>query len=165
MKTLILTKGTVATVDDEWYDVLSQHKWHLFTKGYAARSVKINGRKRNIFMHREIIGISADDKRIVDNIDGNKLNNCTSNLRVCDAFQNMHNRDVQRNNTSGRKGINWHKKKKVWQARIKSYGKRIFLGNFKTIDEAHEVYCLAADLLHGEFANYGRRALLEGAKQ
>ncbi|GJH22444.1 hypothetical protein CBA19CS22_37900 [Caballeronia novacaledonica] len=106
-------------------------------------------------IHREIMGLARCDRRTVDHIDKNPLNNARSNLRVATYAENMWNRGKQSNNTSGYKGVLWIERIKRWSARISANGKRYYLGHYKTAEEAHEAYKAAAERLHGEFANFG----------
>jgi len=48
--------------------------------------------KKSKYLHRWLFGLEADDKRVVDHIDGNKLNCTRENLRLCTVSENMHNR-------------------------------------------------------------------------
>lgn len=105
-------------------------------------------------MHRHILGIT-DPAIFCDHADGDKLNNRRSNIRICTKGQNNANKGLQRNNTSGFKGVYWSPRLRKWYSYIRVPGGRRFLGTYATPEEAHEVYCLAADLVHGEFANHG----------
>lgn len=60
----------------------------------------------------------------------------------------------QKNNTSGHKGVTWHKKTKKWQARIFLQKKSYHLGYYDDIKEAAEVYNKAKSKLHGEFLKW-----------
>lgn len=91
----------------------------------------------------------------VDHWDTDRSNNAWSNLREATNAQNLHNRGRQRNNTSGFKGVSWCKRNQKWNAHIHFNNRQKNLGYFDNPKEAHEVYCLAANLLHGEFANTG----------
>lgn len=157
LKQIPLTKGRFALVDDEDYEVLSAFKWHVNSNGYALRSTRLNGVKRDIRMHRLLMGLAPDDDRLVDHIDGDPLNNQRANLRLATWSQNCRNRKMQSNNSSGFKGVRWHSKDLRWVAQIVVAGRRKHLGNFRTREEAHAAYCKAAVELYGEFANFGEK--------
>jgi hypothetical protein len=156
MKTIPLTRGLVAIVDDEDYERLCEFKWHANSEGYAVRAVRNEERKQiRIRMHRLVLGIPIDDPREVDHINGNRSDNRKGNLRICQRFENQANRKAQRNNSSGFKGVYWVKRSKKWTAQITSNGKSHSLGYFYTAEAAHWAYKKAADELHGNFANHG----------
>ena len=46
------------------------------------------------------------------------------------------NRDKPRQNTSGIKGVYWHKKHKKWQANLQINGKLIYLGLYLNKEDA-----------------------------
>lgn len=117
--------------------------WQLEVGGKAYRAHRI------IFlMHHGYL------PKQIDHIDGNGLNNDIENLRAANHGQNQHNKGTQKNNTSGFKGVSWHKRDKKWQAFIKFDGKKRYLGSFDTPEAAHEAYKAAATKLHKEFARF-----------
>lgn len=92
----------------------------------------------------------------IDHIDGDRANNRASNLREVDSTRNAWNRKMQRNNTTGVKGVTKVKSQQVWTASLRvGCGKRLFLGRFKTVDEAAAAVAGARRMYHGEFANHG----------
>lgn len=91
----------------------------------------------------------------IDHIDGNSLNNAIANLREATRSQNSFNRGQQVTNTSGFKGVCWHKNRCKWAASITVDRKQKHLGYFPTAELAHAAYCEAAKKLHGDFANFG----------
>ncbi len=93
--------------------------------------------------------------KTIDHINGDKLDNRIENLRAATVGQNQHNRKTNANNTSGYKGVSWHKAKKKWVSRIKLEGKSIHLGYFDNVEEAAEVVRKAREELHGDFAHHG----------
>jgi hypothetical protein len=90
--------------------------------------------------------------KTIDHIDANGLNNRWSNLREATKSENQHNRGKQRNNTSGFKGVSWHKRDRKWQAEIWLNGRKKSLGGFDDAAAAHAAYCDAAQKFHGGFA-------------
>ncbi|TWA89567.1 HNH endonuclease [Bradyrhizobium stylosanthis] len=50
------------------------------------------------------------------------------------------------------KGVDFHKYRNQWRARIRLNGKRHDLGHFETAEEASAVYTAAFKAAHGEFA-------------
>jgi hypothetical protein len=90
--------------------------------------------------------------KYVDHVDGDRSNNKITNLREATNAQNMRNCGAYATNTSGFKGVTFHKHRRRWHARINIPSKQIHLGYFDTPEEAHAAYCAAAAKLHGEFA-------------
>ncbi len=145
-----LTKGKAAIVDDEDYDPVASHKWYFMSVGYAARTAREDGRRVEIFMHREIM--QAQRGELVDHKDGDGLNCRRKNMRIATKSQNNSNRGKSRINTSGFKGVSLHKQRQKWTARISHLGKYRYLGLFPTKESAAEAYKIAANELHSEFA-------------
>lgn len=154
VKEIELTQGKVAMVDDADYEWLNQFKWCASWSGnlvYAMRQMKQpDGRFRHTKMHRLILGVAAGVQ--VDHIDCNGLNNVRANLRAATNQDNQHNKTMYSNNTSGFKGVSWHKHRQLWYAQIRLNGKTISLGYFSTREEAAARYDLAAHELFGDFA-------------
>lgn len=87
-------------------------------------------------MHRELL--MAPDGFTVDHINRNKLDNRMSNLRVVTVKENVENRGLQSNNTSGYPGVRRNPSlTNPWQARVKYFGKEMAVGVFKTAEEAY----------------------------
>ena len=147
-------------VSGEDYDaVMAAGPWHAQTDEwgcwYAYRCVKIGSGKYTIQgAHTFLTGWPRVDHR-----DGNGLNNCRYNLREATPAQNSKNRRLNKNSTSGFKGVGWDKRINRWYARIQVDGKKERLGWFdgppppaKGPIEAALAYDKAAIELHGEFA-------------
>jgi hypothetical protein len=161
------TQGHVTDIDEFDYDrVIAAGPWcaHVEIKNgtvytvYVYRhALKENGREATQKLHRFILGVT-DPKIEVDHKDGNGLNNRRENLRLATHAQNMSSTGMRKGNTSGYKGVSWHKKAHKWAARIQVNSKGLHLGLFFTIEEAALAYDAAALLYHGEFA--GTNAML-----
>lgn len=91
-------------------------------------------------------------KTKIDHINLIKTDNRICNLRLANDSQNSCNSGKRPNNTSGYKGVTYHKIGKKWQAQIELNNNYIYLGLFSTAQEAHQAYCEAAIKHHGEFA-------------
>jgi hypothetical protein len=117
MKEIRLTHGQVMLVDDADFQWLNQWKWRAVFNSktyYAERTLPLVGKKQvNVYAHNQISGIKAVDHR-----DGNGLNNQRFNLRPASPSQNHANAGLWRHNTSGFKGVSWHKRRQKWMAAI-----------------------------------------------
>lgn len=89
----------------------------------------------------------------IDHIDRNRSNNKIENLRAATATQNQGNRSLSKTNTSGFRGVGWHKRYNKWCARISINGKLKNIGQFDSIEDAKAAYQLEAIKHFGEFAN------------
>jgi hypothetical protein len=84
----------------------------------------------------------------VDHINGNKTDNRLANLRLADPGENLQNRTVQRNNSSGHTGVSWDEGKGLWRAAIYVGKRKKFIGRFKSKEMAAEAYRQAKADLH-----------------
>lgn len=97
-----------------------------------------------LYRHRLIaytfLGLDINNpKQQVDHIDGNRLNNKLSNLRVVSHQQNQWNRTTA-------KGYQQIGKK--WMAYIHLNGKKLYLGTYDTQSEAHTTYLKTKLIIH-----------------
>ncbi len=155
MKEIKLTKGKIALVDDEDYEYINQWRWKLSTSGYAIRTVCVKNdlginRFTSLIMHRVIM--DAKKGEVIDHIDCDRLNNTKNNLRFCSVGENCMNRLKGKKNTSGYKGVSWHKRDKRWIASIKINGVAVHLGSYNNVIEAVNAYDKSAKKYFGEFA-------------
>lgn len=88
-------------------------------------------------------------------INGVKGDNRLENLREAHRADNVRNRGMQKNNTSGVKGVNQHKGRGKWIARCMVDGKSHCLGFFSDITEAEKSVRQFRERNHGEFACHG----------
>lgn len=91
----------------------------------------------------------------IDHINGDRADNRIRNLRSVTRRGNSLNRKRNSNNSSGVCGVSFHKHSRRWAACIIINGKNVWLGRFKTIDEAVAVR-KAAEREHGFHPNHGR---------
>lgn len=121
--------------------------------GYA--TVMINGVSYRI--HRVVWKIMTGEEPVeIDHINGNKSDNRFSNLRDAGRSLNMRNRALYANNKSGFPGVEFHKRDKVWVAKIGAGNRQVHLGNFPTKDEA--IACkIGAQVILDYHVNHGRQ--------
>lgn len=89
-------------------------------------------------------------KNEIDHIDGDRSNNKLKNLRDVTRAVNCMNMPKTDRNTTGFKGVDYFKPAQLYRSRIVKDGKRLFLGYFKTPEEAYKAYCDAGNLHHGD---------------
>lgn len=140
-----------ALVDDEDFERINSFNWYLGRSGntlYAARTFSVQGKKFVQYMHGAIM-----NRKSIDHIDHNGLNNQKSNLRFCTVSENNMNQRKQENRSSIYKGVSFNKRTGKWKAEIQINGKRIHLGRFILEVEAARAYNAKAISLFLEFAN------------
>jgi len=98
--------------------------------------------KRHRIIGFAFLGLNIDNStQHIDHIDGCRLTNCVSNLRVVTQHQNNWN-------MTKAKGYSWNKHAQKYQAHIKLNNKKIHLGYFATEDEARAAYLAAKQIYH-----------------
>ena len=161
MRTISLTQGFKAIVDDEDYKELSKYKWHA--------TDAVSGNCRATTSHLDIIMariiMKAPPQVLVDHKNGNTLDNRRKNLRLCTHTQNNQNKRKTRQRVSSKyKGVSFLKSTKKWRVYIalQDIFRRTFnvsLGTFSVEEEAAKAYDEAAREYFGEFArlNFPKR--------
>jgi len=118
-----ISQNKVAIVSPEDYDYLTQWNWSAVPQGVgnlkrwrAMRKLKIDGKSITRFMHQDVVlrmELEYDMvNTVIDHRDRNPLNNNRENLILTTSSINSHNRSKQTNNTTGKKGVWFNKKKK-----------------------------------------------------
>ena len=122
--------------------------------GYA----RIHNKYGTTYAHRmayELMVGAIPDGMELDHVCRNRGCVNPEHLRPCTRSENLRNTGKMRTNTSGFKGVSWHKAERKWTARITLHRKGKTLGYFDTPEEAYAAYCKAAKELFGEFVNVG----------
>lgn len=132
--------NVVATVEFDAEDIpkVQYTKWSLSQSGYASNRPKYKGMNKHF--HRVVLGTD----QFVDHIDGNKLNNHKSNLRICTKSTNAMNQ-------SWPKGVHERKDGK-FMAYIKKDQKMLNLGVYIDKEEAQWARWYAERVVFKEFA-------------
>lgn len=143
-------RGVKVIVDEEDVEILKQHRWVIGGPGYAVTYKYPTGKTVCLLMHRLIVG--ARPGQVCDHINGNKLDNRKSNLRICKQRENAKNRVGCRDSRSGIKGVHWDKSRGLWGVQIRADERRIYVGRYSDIEQAKAAYNEAAAKYHGAFA-------------
>jgi hypothetical protein len=122
---------------------------NLQATGYAR--VEINGQTYRSHRLAWLYCYGHTPEFFIDHIDGNKCNNRLDNLRECNNAENMKNQGIRTTNTSGFKGVSWHKRDGKWAASARTNGMLKHLGYFKTPEDASIAYNEFAKINHGAF--------------
>lgn len=130
----------------------NQHKHVGWKNSSGYLQTEINN--KCYMVHRIIYEMhfgKLEDYEQIDHIDRNPLNNKIENLRKCIQNQNQINSKIPKNNTTGYKGVLRTPSGK-FQARLGYNGVKLYLGLFKTAEEANECVISKTKELYGEFA-------------
>lgn len=122
-------KDGYAIIDSSIADEVKKYNWCLETNGYAITRYKY----KKIYLHR-LIMINDIENRVVDHINRDRLDNRLSNLRYVTPRDNVLNKGMRIDNTSGYTGV--YKVNNRWRAKVWHFGKQINLGYFDTLLEA-----------------------------
>lgn len=88
----------------------------------------------------------------IDHINRDKLDNRLINLREATRTQNNVNSKVRSDNTSGYRGVTWHRGSQKWRVTVHLNKKQYQVGMFESLEEAVEAQKAAQSKLHKEFA-------------
>lgn len=134
-----------ALVDADDYEELCQYSWSLHVHGGYAKRWKDG---KTILMHRQIMRGKPNDH--IDHANGNGLDNRKRNLRFCNRSENICNRKLNKNSTTGLKGV--YRRKNKWAVTIQKAKVQIHVGFYNTKHDAAIAYDAAAVALHKHFA-------------
>jgi len=143
---IIDTKDYRSIKDYSWYVNFDGHNWYVYAHIPGNHKQRI---KLHVFIAEKIFGKIPRDLE-VDHINRNTLDNRRKNLRIVSHSVNCCNRGLRKDNKVGQTGVNWFKPRKRWAARISVGGKRIFLGTFKTKEQAIIARQKAEKLFYGQ---------------
>src|SRR3990167_8685574 len=132
-------------------------------KGDRAGCAQENGVRRSVFRRWQIVIDRKHYKahrlawfyvygtwpKMLDHINGNGHDNRISNLREATPADNMAN-SLHPKGTTGFRGVSYYKN--GYMAQISVNGRSVYLGRFRTPEEAHEAWCRAAHKFRGDFA-------------
>lgn len=123
-------------LDEADAEIARAHRWYLMSRGYVCRSVR-KPRRQVIYLHRLVVGLEEGDRRQVDHINGDRLDNRRMNLRIATARLNMQNQP-SRGGTSKYRNVH-QRDYGAWTAQVNAGHVCHCLGTFETEKEAAAV--------------------------
>jgi hypothetical protein len=125
---------THVKVDDQDTHFLSMYPWRFGAKGYLAVKARTasSSVRKTLYLHRLIA--DAPIGKYVDHINGNKLDNRRTNLRVCEPAFNSQNRVSKRHSKSGVRGV--YQDHGKWSVSATVNYRRYRIGTFENLDDA-----------------------------
>lgn len=143
-------------IDKKDYELIKNYRLNVVKQKNNKLRVIVWHKKKMIgYLHRIVLNVT-NPKIQVDHIDGNPLNNTRKNLRLVNNSKNAQNRNAQKNNTTGFKGVRFHKQANKYTAQIGFKGKQLYLGCFEDPKDAAKAYNKKAKELFGEYANVNK---------
>ena len=135
-------QGYALVSADDVYKV-EMNSWRLDSHGYVIKSIKENGKTKNISLHH-VVYKKPDKGMVIDHINRNKLDNRRENLREVSYSLNSANRSRRKSVKENRPypGVRRVKDRKTgvtydtWEVTIKFKGKFEYIGYFNNVDDA-----------------------------
>lgn len=127
-----------------WYKQKEKHAGWLNNTGYLRMSFK--GTK--ILVHQVVfLWHYGYIPKMLDHINGNRLDNRIENLRECSPYENQLNSKTRVDNKSGCRNVSFSTERNQWNVRCNVQGKRKYIGIFEDL----ELACLVAEEARDKF--------------
>ena len=162
-----ITKGNITYVTKD--KILKQS---VDSVGYPYVNLS-DYKKQKTFRIHQLVAVAflnhTPDKHkglVIDHIDGNKLNNMTTNLQLITNKENT-SKD-RKNKTSKYTGVSWHKQSNKWLAQFRENGSVKYLGTFETEEEARDAYNASQNknmYSEDDLLNFGAFVRIEDKKE
>lgn len=141
-------------VYNQWIRHVRTYKEKLIKQGTDKDGYKMvvlckDGKTKTHKVHRLVCETFLQNPNKYDQVNHKNMiknDNRLSNLEWCDNYQNQ----THRYKTKGKKRGICKTKSNTWQASISYQGKEIYIGRYKTIDEAYDAYYNKYVELRGE---------------
>lgn len=153
-----LTRGLFAKVDAEDLALVNIGPWnaheHPGGKMYAMQDAgRIKGKKRLIYMHRIIMGVTNPDIEVDHENRSETLNNTRENLRIATRSQQIFNTKIRSDSETGYKGVHLHKPNGKYNAYLNIDGRRYSFGYYVMAIDAARARDIGAIQIQREFAS------------
>lgn len=159
---LVLQNGLRVYVDEEDYNQLNKYNWYMrkvFSKSGKLKSVPIltgikneHGKSKDKSIIHFILDLSIDE--MVIHLNGNYLDYRKENLKIINKKEHNFYKKAVANTSSKYKGVTLDKRHNTWVSQTKVKGNRIYIGSFKSEDEAAKSYNKFITDTFGEDTDY-----------
>ena len=129
--------GRAQELDGTWYATWSKNVQSFYVYGNTLGS---RGKRKGLVFHRWIM--RCPNHLEVDHFNHDTLNNTRENIRNVTKSVNLRNRRegaLRKSNTSGYKGVSFHKSSKRWRVQKMIDGKNRYFGSFLDLAQAVQV--------------------------
>lgn len=129
------SKGNVVAtykISKEDKEKLGDYKWRTVFKNNKPYMFTGNQSSKRIYFHRLVLPVDNQ----VDHISGDTTDNRRENLREATIQENMLNLQKKSNNTSGVRGVSYHKTRNEWKVDFTYKKQRFYLKGMETFEEA-----------------------------
>jgi hypothetical protein len=119
--------------------------------GYCRAEVRYEGRRLRLTAGRVAFVIHhGSSPRIVDHVDGDTTNNRIDNLRAASDAENMWNRRRGKDRGGVPRGA-YPGRNRRWYAQANQHNRKVYLGVYDTMWQAHDAYCAFVRRERGDF--------------
>jgi hypothetical protein len=151
MGKIILEDGIVTYISDTDGRLLSKFHWRYDkTLKHVVTDLSVGYGKSKTLKIGNLI-MQPPKGMYILHLNGENLDNRRENLRIVNKAESEASRPPYKTNTSGFKGVSFHKLSRKWRAKIRYKNKNIYLGEFNDIISAAKAYNDAAMKYHGEY--------------
>jgi hypothetical protein len=143
MQSIPLSQGQSVLIDDEDYPLLSDSRWCYRAErnrpqGYAVRHVKVEGKDRLLYLHRQLLHPGPGQEVIFLNHD--RLDCRRGNLKVVSKQEARQHHRVRSDSKSGSKGVRYNADGDTWSAVIYRNGHCYHVGTYYSQEAAETAY-------------------------
>lgn len=146
----VLPSGDEFLVDESDIPLVNSVHWYI-NEGYLFNQTKEFGKRR---LHRMILGLPKGDRRVVDHINRNKLDNRRSNLRIVEQGDNCRNKSLRKDNRTGFVGVHRDTGKNSFYASIGHKKRTVRIGVSENPVYCAQLYNIAAITLFRDCAGH-----------
>ncbi len=152
-----LNHGKEALIDVADLPRVAAHRWYVACEDGRWRAqrgerVEEGGRTRVRIIRMASFILGAPPGVHVAHVNGDGLDNRRANLRLSTPREDGARRRLNRNNTSGYRGVSWHAPLGKWRAGIVRRPLKLHIGYYATAEEAARAYDDKARELFGDGA-------------